>query len=116
MRWWILACLIGCGSGLQSTSAECKDGYERDDDGSCYATDDAESDDDDGSPTGGDAGDVDERMQAHNLIGANHSRWQRRVRVIEFGQRDVLLRLEHTEFILEAVKICDAFESEQTPH
>ena len=59
MRWWILACLIGCGSGLQSTSAECKDGYERGDDGSCYATDGAESDDD-GSPTGGDAGDVDE--------------------------------------------------------
>ena len=70
MRWWILAMMVGCGSGLQTTSAECKDGYERGDDGSCYATDGGGnnnsgsngSDDDpaDDPPTDGDAGDVDE--------------------------------------------------------
>ena len=69
MRWWILAMLIGCDSGLQTTSADCKEGYERGDDGSCYSTDgDNETNSgggsgdgtDDDPPTDGDAGDVDE--------------------------------------------------------
>ena len=82
MRWWILAMLMGCSSGLQSTSAECKDGYERGEDGGCYAEDgdgenalpggtgdgnDGDSDDD--GPTGGDAGDVDEGAPADDPPG-----------------------------------------------
>ena len=82
MRWWILAVLMGCSSGLQSTSAECKDGYERGEDGSCYAEDgdgenglpggSADNDDgdaDDGGPTGGDAGGVDEGAPADDPPG-----------------------------------------------
>ncbi len=59
MRWWILACLIGCSAGLQTTGTDCIDGYERGEDGACYESDGSDSGDD-GSPTGGNAGDVDE--------------------------------------------------------
>ena len=81
MRWWILAVLMGCSSGLQSTSAECKDGYERGEDGGCYDEDGegegenalpggtGDGDDDDDRPTGGDAGDVDEGAPADDPPG-----------------------------------------------
>ena len=59
MRWWILACLIGCSAGLQTTGTDCIDGYERGEDGACYESDGSDTDDD-GSATGGNAGDVDE--------------------------------------------------------
>jgi hypothetical protein len=59
MRWWILACLMGCSAGLQTTGTDCSDGYERGEDGGCYESSGSDTDDD-GSPTGGNAGDVDE--------------------------------------------------------
>lgn len=44
MATWLTVFILACSTGLQATSQDCQDGYERDDQGGCAPSADADTD------------------------------------------------------------------------